>query len=212
MDNFFHYGLAEQLVSGSRPQFTSLEFKQFLRKNHVKTHPDSTIPPSLNGLAEGFVQTLKCSLKGSSRSDQQSPMTASTSWSVHDCSSTVTLNWKGRKCCIVILFCWSVLVYLYVLVLCQPYTRQLLSLATGNTIVCEWKMCSTFYKLLGNRPPVYLKATCRMYHVIFHAQHTQTMMLPCRQRQKLPHVWLALVLCCKCKCVKRARHSEHVIW
>ena len=36
----------------------------------------------------------------------------------------------------------------------------------------------------GNRPPVYFKVTCRMYHAIFHVQHAQTIMLPCCQRQK----------------------------
>ena len=41
----------------------------------------------------------------------------------------------------------------------------------------------TFYELLGNTPPVNLKATFRMYYAIFHAQHTQTMMLPCWQQQ-----------------------------
>ena len=32
---------------------------------------------------------------------------------------------------------------------------------------------STLYKSLGSRPLVYLKATCRMYHAIFHSQHEQ---------------------------------------
>ena len=59
-------------------------------------------------------------------------------------------------------------------------------------IFCAWKMRTTFYKLLGNRLPVYLKMTCRMYHAIFHVQHAQTIMLPCCQRQKLPCVWSAL--------------------
>ena len=47
------------------------------------------------------------------------------------------------------------------------------------------KMSISFYKLLENTPPVYLKATCRMYHAIFHTLHTQTMMLPSWQQQIL---------------------------
>ena len=42
---------------------------------------------------------------------------------------------------------------------------------------------ATLYKLLENRPPVYFQVTCRTYHVIFHAQHTRIIMLPCCQQQ-----------------------------
>ena len=51
-----------------------------------------------------------------------------------------------------------------------PYMRQFLSLATGQSILKQLVECSS---------------QC------FHVQHTQTMMLLCRQQQKLPRVWSA---------------------
>ena len=69
---FSHYGLVEQLVSDNGLQFTSSEFKQFLHKNHIKHILMAPYHPATNGLAERFVQTLKCSLKASSWNDQRS--------------------------------------------------------------------------------------------------------------------------------------------
>ena len=53
------------------------------------------------------------------------------------------------------------------------------------------KMHATFYKSLGNTPPVYMKAICRRYHVIYNVQHTQMMMLPCWQ-QPIPQAGKAV--------------------
>ena len=53
---------------------------------------------------------------------------------------------------------------------------------------------ATFYKLLENRQPVKRLVECTMQY--FHLQHAQTIVLPCRQRQKLPHVWSAVCYYC----------------
>ena len=70
-------------------------------------------------------------------------------------------------------------------------TIHVVTLVTGDKATrssVHKKTRATFYKSLGNRPPVYLKAACRMYCATFHAQHAQTIMLLCRQQQKSPHV------------------------
>ncbi|XP_075722156.1 uncharacterized protein LOC142765298 [Rhipicephalus microplus] len=70
-DVFAHFGFPETIVSDNGPQFTSEEFKQFVREmgcRHVQTAPYN---PSTNGLAERFVQTLKNALK---KDDVHQPM------------------------------------------------------------------------------------------------------------------------------------------
>ena len=44
---FARYGNPEQLVSDNRPQFTSHEFAEFMKRNGINTHPRSTISPSI---------------------------------------------------------------------------------------------------------------------------------------------------------------------
>ena len=56
---FSTYGLPEQLVSDNGPQFTSVEFEEFLKGNGVKLIHSAPYHPSSNGLAERFVQTFK---------------------------------------------------------------------------------------------------------------------------------------------------------
>ena len=60
---FAHHGLPEQLVTDNGPQFTSSEFSQFLKENHIKHIVSTPYHSALNGLAERFVQTLKRALK-----------------------------------------------------------------------------------------------------------------------------------------------------
>ena len=62
---FVAYGLPEQVVSDNGPQFTSEEFKVFLKRNGVKYICCAPYHPSSNGAAERFVQTFKQAMKAS---------------------------------------------------------------------------------------------------------------------------------------------------
>lgn len=59
---FASYGLPEEVVSDNGPQFTSSEFKQFLRGNGIKQTLVPAYHPASNGAAERSVQTVKSSL------------------------------------------------------------------------------------------------------------------------------------------------------
>ncbi|XP_075534932.1 uncharacterized protein LOC142570433 [Dermacentor variabilis] len=70
-DVFARFGFPETIVSDNGPQFTSQDFKQFVREmgcRHVQTAPYN---PSANGLAERFVQTLKNALR---KDDTRQPL------------------------------------------------------------------------------------------------------------------------------------------
>ena len=56
---FAVYGLPEQVVSDNGPQFTSEEFKKFLKANGVKHSRCSPYYPSSMGLLKRFVSTFK---------------------------------------------------------------------------------------------------------------------------------------------------------
>ena len=60
---FARFGIPQQLVSDSGPQFVSKEFKQFMLINEIKHIKSSPYHPTSNGVAERMVQTLKLALK-----------------------------------------------------------------------------------------------------------------------------------------------------
>ena len=62
---FAAYGLPENLVSDSGPQFISQEFSAFMHKNGIKHTLTPPYHPATNGSAERAVQTLKRALSKS---------------------------------------------------------------------------------------------------------------------------------------------------
>jgi len=60
---FTNYGLPQQIVSDNGPQFTAVDFQQFLKKNGVKHIRITPYHPSSNGLAVRFVRTFKQAMK-----------------------------------------------------------------------------------------------------------------------------------------------------
>ena len=56
---FAAYELPEQVVSDNGPQFSSEEFKDFMKGNHIKHMLSTPYHPSTNGLAERFIQTSR---------------------------------------------------------------------------------------------------------------------------------------------------------
>ena len=60
---FSRFGLCEQLVCDNGPQFTSSDFKEFMRSNGIKHITSAPFHPSTKGLAEWFVQTFKQALR-----------------------------------------------------------------------------------------------------------------------------------------------------
>ncbi|KAK3100621.1 hypothetical protein FSP39_022706 [Pinctada imbricata] len=64
---FARFGLPSQIVSDNGPQFTSEEFKSFVKANIIKHITSALYHPSTNGLAERFVQTFKLSMKSCKR-------------------------------------------------------------------------------------------------------------------------------------------------
>ena len=65
---FASYGLPEQVVSDNGSQFTSEEFADFMKGNHIKHIRSTPYHPSTNGLAERFVQTFKQAMRASEQS------------------------------------------------------------------------------------------------------------------------------------------------
>jgi len=62
---FSTFGLPEQVVSDNGPQFISSEFAQFLKSNGVKHIKSAPYHPSMNGMAERFVQSFKKAMMSS---------------------------------------------------------------------------------------------------------------------------------------------------
>ena len=65
---FAAHGLPEQVVSDNGPQFTSEEFKDFMKGNHIKHILSTPYHPSTNRLAVRFVQTFKKAMWASENS------------------------------------------------------------------------------------------------------------------------------------------------
>ncbi|XP_014217296.1 uncharacterized protein LOC106645854, partial [Copidosoma floridanum] len=53
------FGLPDHIVSDNGPQFRSLEFREFLKRNGVKQSFSPPYHPATNGAAENFVKTFK---------------------------------------------------------------------------------------------------------------------------------------------------------
>ena len=62
---FSRWGISEELVSDNGLQFTSAEFEQFTAHLGIRHKRGAPYHPATNGLAERFVQTVKCALKAS---------------------------------------------------------------------------------------------------------------------------------------------------
>ena len=61
-DMFARWGLPHQLVTDNGPQFTSIEFENFIKSNGVVHIRSAPYHPATNGLAERFVQSFKQAL------------------------------------------------------------------------------------------------------------------------------------------------------
>ena len=62
-DIFTRYGFPQIIVSDNGPQFTSVEFKDFLCQNHIIHHNSPPYHPATNRLAENMVKNIKAHLK-----------------------------------------------------------------------------------------------------------------------------------------------------
>ena len=62
-DIFARYEFPQIIVSDNGPQFTSVEFKDFLCQNHMIHHNSPPYHPATNGLAENMVKNVKTHLK-----------------------------------------------------------------------------------------------------------------------------------------------------
>jgi hypothetical protein len=69
---FSLYGLPEQVVSDNGPQFSSLEFNQFMKEKDIKHYCSAPYHPATNGAVERFVKTFKQAMKAGRMSGKSS--------------------------------------------------------------------------------------------------------------------------------------------
>ena len=60
---FAMHGIPEQIVTDNGSQFTSEDFKKFVKSNGIRHSLSSPYHPALNGEAERFVRTFKEAMK-----------------------------------------------------------------------------------------------------------------------------------------------------
>ena len=73
---FAKYGLPEQVVSDNGPQFTSDEFRHFVKDNGIKHIRCAPYHPASNGAVERFNQTFKQTLRGQGKRMEDHSLTA----------------------------------------------------------------------------------------------------------------------------------------
>ena len=103
---FSRYGYPEQLVSDNGPQFSSLDFNNFLQANGIRHITSAPWHPASNGLAERFVQTFKnamTAMRGENslqaNLDKFLLMYRNTPHSVtNECPSVLFIGRKTRMC------------------------------------------------------------------------------------------------------------------
>ena len=103
---FSRYGYSEQLVSDNGPQFSSLDFNNFLQANGIRHITSAPWHPASNGLAERFVQTFKnamTAMRGENslqaNLDKFLIMYRNTPHSVtNECPSVLFIGRKTRMC------------------------------------------------------------------------------------------------------------------
>ena len=90
----------QTLVSDNVPQFKSQEFKDFLDRLGLLHKPTPPYHPSLNGMAERFVQTVKQSLKAmASEGESLQVRLDKFLLAYRNAPHAITVHFMGRRLC-----------------------------------------------------------------------------------------------------------------